>query len=58
MSPADSVGSSLISLRGTPHALDTRDAALHEALNNDHRDRSRRWCALRSEIKEEPAAEG
>jgi hypothetical protein len=55
MSPG--FASSFISLRGPPDALGTGDAAVVLAIT--HRpDRSRRWCALRSEIKEEAEGRG
>ena len=49
--------SSFISLRGPPAALATGNAVSCRPINH-RRDGSRRWCALRSEIKEEPEGRG
>ena len=50
MSPG--FASSFTSLRETPHARDTGDAVLRSSIKQ-RSERSRRWWALRSEIKEE-----
>ena len=56
MSPA--FGSSLTSLRGPPGALGTGKAVRCGLEMHHRRDGSRRWRALRSEIKEEAAGRG
>jgi len=55
MSPG--FASSSISLREAPDALGTGQAAPVPWIN-PRSDGSRRWCALRSEIKEEAAGRG
>jgi len=56
MSPG--FASSFTSLRGPPGALGTGDAVSCWPRMNHPRAGSRRWCALRSEIKEEPEGRG